>query len=130
MRIAIPCDAQDNVTSLLEDCRSLQMFEAENGQIGRRYALPLFSAETGAVLQLLEAARADAMICRELSRELKLALLEGNFLLFSGVIGPAERAVQAFLSGGLSGSSCACGEGAGCDGCCDHCGVHEGEETK
>ena len=62
----------------------------------------------------------DALLCCELAKDWKSRLLKEGFAVHSGIMGTAQQAVQAFLTGTLTGCG---GEGEGsCGGDCSACG--------
>lgn len=106
--------------------RHFKLYEVENGRVVSARILDAASSGHGALAGLLKSAGADALICGGIGNGAQLALREAGILLYGGIAGDSDQAVQALLSGTLPfHPDVMCSHHA--QSCGEHtCGNHEG----
>lgn len=122
MRIALAKDAEGRLLQHFAAATVLEIYEISGGQVQRSFPMPVFEPGIQGLAALLKASGVDALLCCELARDWKSQLLKEGFAVHSGIMGTAQQAVQAFLTGTLTG----CGGEGGCGGDCSGCGGCEG----
>ena len=116
MRIAVAADG-DMIGRRFQDSKWFRLFEVEGGQVTRKLDVPALGEGQEALVRSLADYRANVLICGGLSGSARVSLGEAGILTFGGIIGKAEAAVNAMLSGELtSDASCTAD---GCKGSCD-----------
>lgn len=130
MRIAVSCDKESGrVSPHFGLTEAFKLYDAENGVVAR--SLVVAAADTGhdALAELLARMRVNVLICGAIGGGARAALEEAGVLLYGGVAGDADTAVNAFLAGTLGYDPdvhCRhhdCGEGRDCAGHdCRGCG--------
>ena len=120
MRIALAKDAEGKLLRHFGTATMLEIYEISDGQVQRSFPMPVFEPGIDGLSALLKASGVDALLCCELAKDWKSRLLKEGFAVHSGIMGTAQQAVQAFLTGTLTGCG---GEGEGsCGGDCNACG--------
>ena len=124
MRIAVSYDRESGeVFRHFGHTEAFKLYDVENGQVVR--ALVIAAPEQGhdALAGFLAEMRANALICGDIGGGARAALEDVGVILYGGVAGDADTAVNAFLHGTLGDDpDVHChhhGEGAGhdCGGC-------------
>ena len=128
MRIALAKDAEGKLLRHFGTATMLEIYEASDGQVQRSFPMPVFEPGIEGLAALLKASGVDALLCCELAKDWKSRLLKEGFAVHSGIMGTAQQAVQAFLSGtltaGCGGEGSCGGDCSGCGGCEGHCEGH------
>ena len=123
MRIAVSYDRESGeVFRHFGHTEAFKLYDVENGQVVR--ALVIAAPEQGhdALAGFLAEMRANALICGDIGGGARAALEDVGVILYGGVAGSADTAVNAFLHGTLGYDPdvhCHHGEGAAhdCGGC-------------
>ena len=124
MRIAVSYDRESGeVFRHFGHTEAFKLYDVENGQVVR--ALVIAAPEQGhdALAGFLAEMRANALICGDIGGGARAALEDVGVILYGGVAGSADTAVNAFLHGTRGyDPDVHChhhGEGAGhdCGGC-------------
>lgn len=133
MRVAVAYE-NGNVFSNFGETKSFKLYELEGKSIVREVVVPAFGEGHEALASSLGEYGANVLICGGVGGSARVALGETGILVFGGVIGKADVAVQAFLNGTLNANPEAgcCGEDCGghCEGCGEGCPHASGCETK
>lgn len=120
MRVAVAYD-DGNIFSRFGETKFFKLYELEGKSVVREVVVPAFGEGHEALAACLGDYGANVLICGGIGGSARVALGEAGILVFGGVIGKADVAVQAFLNGTLNASpEAGCGEA--CSGQCDGCG--------
>lgn len=134
MKIAIPYEA-GQVFQHFGHSPAFMVYEVEAGKVVSSALLPTNGSGHGALAGLLAANQVNALVCGGIGGGARTALSQAGITLYPGVVGDADQAVGALISGGLSfNPDFVCnhhGEGHHHGGDCGHhegggCGHHEG----
>jgi len=138
MRIAVTYDSSNGqVFQHFGHTEQFKIYNVEDKVIVNSLMMPALGSGHGALAQFLSAARVDVLICGGIGGGARAALTEAGIMHLPGVVGDADKAVEAYLNGSLRynpNTVCAHhdhGEGHTCGdhGCGDHehsCGGHCG----
>ena len=102
MRIAVSYDRESGeVFRHFGHTEAFKLYDVENGQVVR--ALVIAAPEQGhdALAGFLAEMRANALICGDIGGGARAALEDVGVILYGGVAGSADTAVNAFLHGTL-----------------------------
>ena len=114
-----------------------KLYQVEDGQITNKMLIPTNGSGHGALAGLLSRLKVEVLICGGIGGGAQMALAQAGIVVFGGVMGEADDAVNAFLAGDLRyDPNVRCshhdhhGEGHSCGdhGCGSHCGGHCGHE--
>lgn len=121
MRVAVAYD-DGNIFSRFGETKFFKLYELEGKSIVRDVVVPSFGEGHEAMASCLQEYGANVLICGGIGGSARVALGEAGILVFGGVIGKADVAVQAFLNGTLNANPDANCDGQSCGGHCDGCG--------
>lgn len=96
-----------------------KLYEVENGRVTASRVVDTNGSGHGALAGLLAGQRVDTLICGGIGMGAQIALAQAGITLCTGVSGPADEAVDAYLAGTLSYSAAAN---------CDHHGAHHHDQ--
>jgi len=136
MRIAVSYE-DGQVFQHFGHTEQFKLYEVEEGKVISSQIISAQGSGHGALAGFLSAARVDTLICGGIGGGARAALMEAGILLYPGVVGGADEAVNAYLAGTLAyvpdmvcshhdhgeGHNCADG---GCGGHEHSCGGHCG----
>lgn len=136
MRIAVTYE-NGQVFPHFGHTETFMIYDIENGRIAHKTLMPTNGSGHGALAGFLESMGVDMLICGGIGGGAQAALMECGIMLYAGVSGDADAAVEALLNGTLrffSGATCSHhGEGHTCgEHSCGHeqgdadCGAHHG----
>lgn len=135
MRIAVTYENGD-VFQHFGHTAHFKLYDVENGRVVFSQVLDTNGSGHGALAGILQAVKADVLICGGIGGGAQAALAETGIKLYGGVSGSADQAVEALLSGSLrfdpdvhcshhdhehGGAAHTCGDHACGHG---HCGSH------
>ena len=134
MKIAVPYE-NGEIFQHFGHTEAFKIYDAEGGTVNHAEVVPTNGSGHGALSGMLHALGVQVLICGGIGMGAQMALAEAGIRLFGGVMGDADNAVEAYLSGDLSydpNARCdhhdhAHGEGHTCGehGCGSHgCGGH------
>ena len=135
MKIAVTYDDNGQVFQHFGHCPQFKFYEVEGGKILSSAVISAGGSGHGALAGFLKTHGADTLICGGIGGGARTALSQAGITLYPGVVGDADQAVEALISGGLSfNPDFVCdhhGEGHHHGGDCGHhegggCGHHEG----
>lgn len=98
-----------------------KVYDVEDGKIVSSEVVDTNGSGHGALAGLLAGIRADALICGGIGGGAQTALAEAGIILYAGVSGDADKAVESLLKGSLSYDPDA--------KCSHHDHEHSGEHT-
>ena len=136
MRIAVTYD-NGQVFQHFGHTEQFKLYQVEDGKVVSSQIIGAGGSGHSALAGFLKAARADVLICGGIGGGARGALMEQGIVLYPGVVGEADQAVEALLNGTLTyypdmvcahhqGEGHTCGE----HGCGEHdhvCGGHCGQ---
>ena len=135
MKIAVTY-ADEQIFQHFGHTPAFKIYEVKAGQILNEEIVPTAGSGHGALAQMLSQQEVNLLICGGIGGGAQAALAENGIVVMGGVMGEADDAVDAFLSGQLrfdpnprcSHHDHAHGEGHACGehGCGSHCGSHCG----
>lgn len=96
-----------------------KLYDVEEGKVISSQVVDTNGSGHGALAGLLQAAKADILICGGIGGGAQMALAQAGIKLYGGVSGSADRAVESLLAGELSFDP---------DVHCDHHDREHGEE--
>ena len=79
-----------------------KVYDVEDGKIRSSEIIDTNGSGHGALAGVLTALNADVLICGGIGGGAQMALQAAGIQLFGGVAGDADKAVEAFLAGGLA----------------------------
>lgn len=79
-----------------------KLYDVEDGKVVSSQVVDTNGSGHGALAGILQAAKADVLICGGIGGGAKMALDEAGIKLYGGVSGSADQAVDALLAGELS----------------------------
>ena len=135
MRIAVTYE-NGEVFQHFGHSAQFKLYDVEDGKVVYSQVLDTNGSGHGALAGILQAVKADVLICGGIGGGAQTALAQAGIKLYGGVSGSADRAVESLLAGGLhfdpdvhcdhhdhehGGEPHACGE-HGCGH--GHCGHH------
>ena len=116
---------------------AFKVYEVQEGKVIASQVVPTNGSGHGALASLLADQGVHMLICGGIGGGARVALAEAGIVIFGGVTGDADEAVELFLAGGLRfdpNATCShhhggehnCGShGCGSHGCGSHgCGGH------
>jgi len=130
MRIAVSYDNENGqVFQHFGHTEQFKLYQVENGKVVSSVMLPTNGTGHGALAALLAQMKADVLICGGIGGGARSALMEQGIMLYPGVIGMADQAVEALLAGSLQfNPNTVCSHHhEGGDHDCGSCGSHHGE---
>ncbi len=95
---------------------AFKVYEITEGKIQSAQVFPTNGSGHGALAGFLQELGVHALICGGMGMGARMALAEAGIVVYAGVSGPADDAVELFLRGGLNYTS---------EATCDH---HHGDE--
>lgn len=112
-----------------------KVYDVEAGQILNAVVLPTNGSGHGALAELLGQMKVDMLICGGIGGGARAALAEAGIMVYPGVVGPADVAVQALVAGNLKfDPNTVCNHHhEGGEHSCGSCGSHghgEGHECR
>ena len=124
MRIAIPFDKADGtIAPAFAEAVSFKLYNAEGDRIVSDLSIPAFGAGERAMLDTLQAARCDVLICGGITKSARKLVAAAGIAVTPGFGGSADDAAKAFVTGALQHE-----EGHDCANCthdCDHHHHHD-----
>ena len=135
MRIAVTYE-NGEVFQHFGHTEQFKIYDVEEGKIVSSEVIDTNGSGHGALAGLLDGLKADVLICGGIGGGARMALAEAGIMLYGGVAGDADAAVEAFVAGELAfnpdvqcnhhdhnhGEGHVCGD-HGCGGS-HHCGGH------
>lgn len=100
MKIAVTYD-DGNIFQHFGHTAQFKVYEAENGQIISARVISTNGSGHGALATLLADLQVDTLICGGIGAGAQNALAQAGIKLYGGVVGSADEAVAALLSGKL-----------------------------
>lgn len=79
-----------------------KLYDVENGRVVSSQLVDTNGSGHGALAGILQAVKADILICGGIGGGAQMALAEAGVKLYGGVSGGADQAVDALLAGDLS----------------------------
>jgi len=134
MRIAVTYE-NGQVFQHFGHTEQFKVYDVVGGQIVNSVIIPTNGSGHGALAAFLQQLKADMLICGGIGGGARAALAEAGVMLYPGVVGMADQAVQAFLDGALKfdpNTVCNHHHGGG-EHDCGSCGSHhhgEGHECR
>lgn len=101
MRIAVTHE-NGNVFQHFGHTEEFKLYDVENGKVVKSQIVPTNGSGHGALAGILQAIRAEVLICGGIGAGAQTALSQAGIKLFGGVSGNADEAVNAYLAGNLS----------------------------
>ena len=124
MRIAIPYSkSSGEIAPAFAESESLKLYNVEGDKIVSDLTIPAFGSGEQAMLDTLQAARCDVLICGGITNVARKSIAAAGIAAYPGFGGSADDAAKAFVTGALkhdAGHDC-----ANCTRDCDH--HHHGE---
>jgi len=118
MRIAVAAD-EEMINQHFSETSWFRLYDVEGKQVTRELRVPSFGGGASALVSSLSDYKVNVLICGALDGKTKVSLGDAGILVFGGIIGKTEPAVEALISGTLT----ACADsGFGSDGCSGSCG--------
>ena len=135
MRIAVTYE-DGNIFQHFGHTQAFKIYEVAEGKVLASQVVSSNGSGHGALAGVLQALGVQALICGGIGGGARMALAEAGIVVYGGVSGNADAAVEAFLSGALNydpnarcshhdhhhgeGHSCGSHEGHHCGGHCAH----------
>ena len=118
MRIAVTYDG-GNVFQHFGHTEQFKLYDIEKGAVTLATTINTNDSGHGALADLLKNCKVDALICGGIGGGAKKALAEASIVLYGGVSGSADKAVDDFIANKLAyNSEAECnhhhGEGSSC----------------
>lgn len=128
MRIAVTYD-NGQVFQHFGHTEQFKIYNVEDGKVAGSVLLPADGSGHGALAGLLAQAKVDMLICGGIGGGARAALMEAGIMLYPGVNGGADQAVEAFLAGSLrfDPDTICQHHHEGGEHTCGSCGHHGGE---
>ena len=125
MRIAIPYNKADGeIAPAFAETECFKLYNAEGDKIVSDLSIPAFGAGEQSMLDTLQAARADVLICGGITKNARKLVAAAGIAAWPGFGGRADDAAKAFVTGALKH-----GEGHDCANCSHDCDHHHHQET-
>lgn len=126
MRIAVSYE-NGQIFQHFGHTEQFKLYEVEGKQILSSQVISAQGSGHGALAGFLAAARVDTLICGGIGGGARAALMEAGILLYPGVVGGADQAVEAYLNGTLTYvPDMVCSHHGHSEGCGSHgCGGHD-----
>ena len=118
MRIAVSVE-DDRIHPNFAETHWFRLFEVERQRIVRDLTVPSLGEGPEALVAALGEYRVNALVCGGIDGKTRAALGETGVLVFGGIIGRPEDAVNALLNGTLTASKQECSES--CEACTGNC---------
>ena len=120
MRIAIPYEKADGtIAPAFDEAVSFKLYNAEGDAIVSDLAIPAFGVGEQAMLDTLQAARCDVLICGGITKNARKLVAAAGIAVTPGFGGSADDAAKAFVTGALKHE-----EGHDCANCKQDCAPH------
>jgi len=103
MRIAVPI-WNDKVSPVFDTASRLLIVEAENLNEISRFKTYLYEQDISRKCLRIQDLKVNVLICGAISRTFSMLLLSSDIKIISGISGPAEDVLSAYLNGALSNS--------------------------
>lgn len=100
MRIAVTYE-NGEVFQHFGHTAQFKLYDVEDGKVVSSQVVDTNGSGHGALAGILQAVKADALICGGIGGGAQMALAEAGIKLYGGVSGSADQAVEALLSGAL-----------------------------
>jgi predicted Fe-Mo cluster-binding NifX family protein len=100
MRIAVSI-WEDKVSPVFDTASKLMIIESENQQKSSRYEAYLLEEDLLPRCSFLRGLALDVLICGAVSRQLSGMLMSTGINVISGISGPADDVIEAYLQGNL-----------------------------
>lgn len=101
MRIAVTYE-NGKVFQHFGHTAQFKLYDVENGKVVSSQLVDTNGSGHGALAGILQAVKADVLICGGIGGGAQMALAEAGVKLYGGVSGGADQAVDALLAGELS----------------------------
>ena len=135
MKLAVTYD-NGTVFGHFGHTEAFKVYEIAEGKVLSSQVVPTNGSGHGALAGFLAELGVHALICGGIGMGARMALAEAGIVVYAGISGDADAAVEAFLSGALNYTTEATcnhhhgseGHNCGSHGCGDdhHCGGHCG----
>lgn len=135
MKLAVTYD-NGTVFGHFGHTEAFKVYEIAEGKVLSSQVVPTNGSGHGALAGFLAELGVHALICGGMGMGARMALAEAGIVVYAGISGDADAAVEAFLSGALNYTTEATcnhhhgseGHSCGSHGCGDdhHCGGHCG----
>ena len=127
MRIAVAYDNENGqVFQHFGHTENFMIYDVRDGAVVFKTLMPTNGSGHGALAAFLQGMGIDSVICGGIGGGAVAALMDAGILLFGGVHGNADAAVEALLAGRLRSMSAACCHHHEGGSCGEHdCGGHE-----
>jgi predicted Fe-Mo cluster-binding NifX family protein len=103
MRIAVPI-WEDKVSPVLDTASKLLIIESETQKEVSRFEAFLLEQDIPRRCHFIQGLNINVLICGAVSRQLSGMLTASEIKVISGISGPAERILEAYLKGTLLNS--------------------------
>ena len=100
MRIAVPI-WEDKVSPVLDTASKLLIIESETQKEVSRFEANLLEQEISQRCSFIRGLELDVLICGAVSRQFREMLKACGIKIISGISGPAEDVLDAYLQGAL-----------------------------
>lgn len=100
MRIAVTYE-NGEVFQHFGHTAQFKLYDVQDGKVVSSQVVDTNGSGHGALAGILQAVKADALICGGIGGGARMALAEAGIELYGGVSGSADQAVEALLSGAL-----------------------------
>ena len=111
MKIAVPY-LDGNVNAHFGHTREMKIYEIRDGAVSGSEIITIEKGGHEAIADLLDGLDVAAVICDGLGANAQTALADRRIMVYSGVTGPADEAVDAFLQGELTENGATCRDGS------------------
>ena len=103
MRIAVTI-WNDKVSPVFDTASRLLIIEVENLNETARFKTNLYEQDISRRCLRIQALKVNVLICGAISRPFSMLLMSAGIKIISGISGPAEDVLSAYLHGSLSNS--------------------------
>jgi predicted Fe-Mo cluster-binding NifX family protein len=103
MRIAVTI-WNDKISPVFDTASRLLIIEADNLNETARFKTNLYEKDISQRCLRIQALKVNALICGAISRPFSMLLMSAGIKIISGISGPAEDVISAYLHGSLSNS--------------------------
>ena len=101
MRIAVTYE-NGQVFQHFGHTEQFKLYQVEDGKVASSQVIGTGGSGHEALAEFLRAAKVDVLICGGIGGGARAALMEAGIATYPGVIGGADQAVEAFLTGRLN----------------------------
>jgi len=123
MRIAVPVE-DGKINQHFGHTQWFNLYEVTGTTVQREMTVPSLGEGHDALAAALGEYKVNVLLCGGIGGKARVALEEAGIIVYGGIIGTPQGAVDAFLSGGLRYDPSACAEGGGCGSCSEDCASH------